>query len=111
MLVLLVIFMVTAPMITVGVNVDLPQTSAAQLNEEEDPLIVSIDASGQVYIQESKIDMEHLINKLQAIIGSNKSACVYIRGDKSLKYSVVMELMSKIAESGIAKVSLVAEKP
>jgi biopolymer transport protein TolR len=111
MLVLLVIFMVTAPMVTVGVNVDLPQTSAAQLNESDDPLIVSVDATGQVYIQETPIDGSQLIEKLKAIIGSNKDARVLVRGDKNLKYSVVMELMGRIAAGGICKVSLIADLP
>lgn len=110
-LVLLIIFMVTAPMMTVGVKIDLPQTSAAQLNESIEPLIVSIDRSGQIYIQETKVKQSELISKLSAIIGSNKDASVYIRGDQSLPYATVMEIMGAISESGIAKVSLIAEMP
>jgi biopolymer transport protein TolR len=111
MLVLLVIFMVTAPMVTVGVNVDLPQTAAAQLGESADALIVSIDATGQVYVQETQVEMSQLVDKLRAIIGNNKDACVLVRGDRNLKYSAVMEVMTHIANSGIAKVSLIAEVP
>jgi biopolymer transport protein TolR len=109
MLVLLIIFMVTAPMMTVGVKVDLPQTSTAQLNSENEPLIVSIDAEGKIYVQETKIEKHELIDKLKAILGSNKNACVYVRGDKNLKYSIIMNVISHIAESGISKVSLMAD--
>jgi biopolymer transport protein TolR len=111
MLVLLVIFMVTAPMVTVGVDVSLPKTSAATLNEASEPIVVSIDVSGQVYIQETRVNSEHLVEKLRSILGSNRDACVYVRGDKNLKYSAVMDIMGRIAESGVAKVSLIAEKP
>lgn len=111
MLVLLIIFMVTAPMMTVGIKVDLPQASAAQLNDSKEPLVVSIDASEQIYIQETRVKKEELIDKLAAILGHNKNSCVYVRGDKNLKYSTVMNIMSSISESGIAKVSLIAEMP
>jgi biopolymer transport protein TolR len=111
MLVLLVIFMVTAPMVTVGVKVDLPQTTAPQSTESEDSLIVSIDATGQVFVQETKVEMNELVDKLRAIIGNNKDACVFVRGDKTLKYSAVIDVMAHLANSGIGKISLVAEVP
>jgi biopolymer transport protein TolR len=111
MLVLLIIFMVTAPMMTVGIKVDLPQTSAAQLNESSDPIVVSIAADGHLYIQELLVEKKQLISKLSTIIGLNKKAIVYVRGDKNLKYAEVMEVMGLISDSGIAQVSLIAEIP
>lgn len=109
MLVLLIIFMVTAPMMTTGVKVDLPASKASQTSEEKDPLVVSIDAKGEVFLQETKIPMGELVTRLKAILGTNPGACVYVRGDKTLRYSVIMDLMSFLVESGIEKVALVAE--
>lgn len=109
MLVLLIIFMVAAPMMTVGVKVDLPQTQAAQLNEASDPLVVTIDASGALFLQETRISKEELGEKLIAILGTNQDACVYVRADKNLRYATVMEVMGFISECGIGKVSLIGE--
>ncbi|GHS92202.1 protein TolR [Alphaproteobacteria bacterium] len=111
MLVLLIIFVITAPMMTVGIKVDLPQTTAAQLNDAVEPLVVSIRADGQIYIQEMPVDKAHLLEKLAGILQQNKDACVYVQGDKNLKYATVVEVMSLISASGIAKVSLMAELP
>lgn len=111
MLVLLIIFMVTAPMMTVGVKVDLPQTGAAEMNDPVEPLVVSIDARGQLYVQEALVPFSELTNKLAAIIGRNKDARVYVRADKTLPYATVMAVMGVIAESGLSKVSLLAETP
>lgn len=111
MLVLLIIFMVTAPMMTVGIKVDLPQTTSSQLNDDNDPLIVSIDSKGNVYVQDSIVDESKIIEKLSAIIKRNKNAVVYVRGDKKLTYEKVINIMSTISESGIAKVSLITELP
>lgn len=109
MLVLLIIFMVTAPMMTVGVKVDLPQTQAAQLNEAAEPLIVTIDAQEELYLQETRTSRDELSRKLQAVLAANKDTCVYVRADKNLRYAVVMEVMGFISDSGISKVSLIGE--
>lgn len=109
MLVLLIIFMVTAPMMTVGVKVDLPQTSAAQLNNSGDPLVVTIDASGDLFLQETRLSRDDLGAKLAAVLAANKDACVYVRADKNLRYATVMDVMGFISECGITKVSLIGE--
>ena len=111
MLVLLLIFMLTAPMLTVGVPVDLPQTSAAKLNDQVEPLIVSVDASGKVFIQETPIDMTTLVSRLLAVTQNNVDAKIYVRGDKNLAYGTIMETMGMIAAAGFTKVSLLAELP
>jgi biopolymer transport protein TolR len=103
--------MVTVPMITVGVKVDLPQTPAEQLRDIAEPLIVSIDAEGRIYVQETEIEKHELIDKLKAILVSNKNTCIYVKGDKNLKYSIIMNVIGNIAESGISKVSLMADLP
>ena len=111
MLVLVVIFMVTAPMMTVGVPVDLPKTQAAQMNDQVEPLVVSVDAQGHVFLQEIEMPMDALISRLQAITGNNPEARIYVRGDKKLAYGQIMEIMGAIATAGFSKVSLIAEMP
>lgn len=109
MLVLLVIFMVTAPLLTVGVPVDLPKTDAAHLNDQTEPLTVSIDASGKVFLQESTLELPLLAERLIAITGHNPEAKIYVRGDRNLNYGRIMEVMGTIAAAGFHKVSLIAE--
>lgn len=111
MLVLLVIFMITAPMMTVGVPVDLPKTQAAQINDQDEPLIISVDATGKMYLQETEMLLEEAVSRLRAITGNNPNAKIYVRGDKNLAYGQIMEIMGGIAASGFSKVSLIAELP
>lgn len=111
MLVLLIVFMVAAPMLTVGVPVDLPRTKAAQLNDQVEPIVVSVDAAGKSYLQEAELTGEALIVRLQAITGSNPDAKIYVRGDQKLAYGRIMEVMGEIASAGFHKVSLIAEMP
>ena len=111
MLVLLIVFMVTAPMLTVGVHVDLPKTQAAKLNDQVEPIVISVDASGKAYLQEMELEGDALIARLKAITDSNPDARIYVRGDKSLAYGRVMEIMGEVAASGFSKVSLIAEMP
>lgn len=111
MLVLLIIFMVTAPMLTVGVPVDLPKTQAAQMNDSIEPLVVSINAQGETYIQEALIPMSAIIDRLKAITNNNTEAKIYVRGDSKIAYGKVMEVMGAIAAAGFQKVSLIAELP
>lgn len=111
MLVLLLIFMLTAPMLTVGVPVDLPKTHAAKLNDQIEPLVVTVNASGQVFLQETEIPMETLVPRLMAITQNNPEAKIYVRGDKNLAYGRVMETMGEISAAGFSKVSLLAEMP
>jgi len=111
MLVLLIVFMITAPLLTVGVPVDLPKTNASALNEKEDPLTVTIDGKGILYLQETPLELETLVPRLVAITGSNPEARIYVRGDKGISYGQVMEIMGAINSAGFTKVALISELP
>ena len=111
MLVLLVVFMVTAPLLTVGVPVDLPQTQAPPINEPKEPLVITVNREGIIFIQEATVPVEALVERLQSITGSNPDAVLYVRGDKDINYGKVLEVMSLISNAGFHKVSLVAEAP
>ncbi|NQV79922.1 MAG: protein TolR [Alphaproteobacteria bacterium] len=111
MLVLLVVFMVTAPLLTVGVSVELPETAAASIPGQDEPLAVSIDAAGRVYIQDSEVSMETLIPRLEAITQNNPDARIFVRGDKSIDYGRVMEVMGTLNSAGFRRVALITERP
>jgi biopolymer transport protein TolR len=111
MLVLLVVFMITAPLLTVGVPVELPQTQAPPINEPKEPLTITLNREGAVYIQESTVAVDAVVPKLQAITGNNPDAVIYVRGDKEINYGRVLEVMSLVSAAGFRKVSLVAETP
>jgi biopolymer transport protein TolR len=111
MLVLLVVFMVTAPLLTVGVPVDLPQTAAPPINEPKEPTVITVNKEGEIFIQETSVPIDSLVERLQAITGSNPDAVLYVRGDKDINYGKVLEVMSLISNAGFRKVSLVAETP
>src|SRR5271169_4506787 len=96
MLVLLVVFMVTAPLLTVGVPVDLPQTQAPPINEPKEPTVISVNKDGNVFVQDSSVDIDSLVDKLQAITGNNPEAVLYVRGDKEINYGRVLEVMSLV---------------
>ena len=109
MLVLLIIFMVTAPLLTVGVQVDLPETSAATLPEESEPLTLTINSKGEVFIQETKIEFDNLIKKILAVSNNRTDTRIYVRGDKTINYGRVLEVMGKLSGSGFTKVALISE--
>ena len=109
MRVLLIVFMITAPLLTVGVSVDLPKTKAGQLNSKGDPIIVSIKENGEIYIQERVIELSKLLPRLKAISSGNKNLRVYVRGDKSVPYGIVLDTIARIKNSGFKKVALVAK--
>jgi biopolymer transport protein TolR len=111
MLVLLIVFMVAAPLLTVGVPVDLPQTQAPPINEPKEPLVITINGEGHIFIQETDIPAESLVPRLTAITGSNPDALLYVRGDKAINYGRVLEVMSLVSTAGFRKVSLIAESP
>ncbi|HEV2263373.1 MAG TPA: protein TolR [Stellaceae bacterium] len=111
MLVLLVIFMVTAPLLTVGVPVDLPQTQAPAINEPKEPLVITIDSKGDVYLQNNHIDPKDLGPRLVAITNNNPNATIYVRGDRAIDYGRVLEIMGVVSSAGFTKVSLIAELP
>jgi biopolymer transport protein TolR len=111
MLVLLVVFMITAPLLTVGVPVDLPQTQAAPINEPKEPTVITVNKEGAIFVQETTVPIDTLVARLQAITNSNPDAVLYVRGDKDINYGKVLEVMSLISSAGFRKVSLVAESP
>ena len=110
MLVLLVIFMVTAPLLTVGVKVDLPSANAPGIETKEKPIVVYMDKNRSVFVGEIEVDIATLSAKLKAIAGE-VDAKIFVKGDKSLSYGTVMDLMSRISNSGFRKVILVTELP
>ena len=109
MLVLLIIFMVTAPLLTVGVQVDLPETSADTLPEESEPLTLTINSKGEVFIQETIIEFNNLIKKILAVSNNRTDTRIYVRGDKTINYGRVLEVMGKLSGSGFTKVALISE--
>ncbi len=110
MLVLLVVFMVTAPLLAVGVPVDLPQSDAQPLSEEQEPLTVSVTAERQIFLQETAIELSALAERLVAISQNRKDTRIYVRGDKDVDYGAVIELMNIINSAGFNRVALVTEK-
>src|SRR6202044_262880 len=110
MLVLLIIFMVTAPLMTSGVSVDLPKTNAQQLNSDSEPLTVTIKADGSIFLQDQGVDLADLVTKLQAIAQNNPDRRIFVRGDKDLAYGRIMEVMGTITQGGFTKVALLAEQ-
>ncbi|MBL6604707.1 MAG: protein TolR [Alphaproteobacteria bacterium] len=111
MLVLLIVFMVTAPLLTVGVPVDLPKTKAGQINADQAPLVVTIRDDGTLYLQDNEIEPDKLIPRLSAIGDANKNARIFVRGDKNVAYGEVIVLMGRIQTAGFERVALVAELP
>jgi biopolymer transport protein TolR len=110
MLVLLIIFMVTAPLMTSGVSVDLPKANAQPLNSDSTPLTVSIKADGSIFLQNEPIDISDIVAKLQAIAQSNPDRRIFVRGDKDLAYGRIMEVMATITNGGFTKVALLSEQ-
>ena len=111
MLVLLIVFMVTAPLLSVGVPVDLPESSAPALADPVEPVVISVDKEGKVYISETEIDINQLADKLFAILGEKRDTRIYIRGDRAINYGSVMIVMGVITSAGFTKVALVASEP
>ena len=111
MLVLLVVFMVSAPLMTVGVPVDLPQTDAAQMVGQDEPLVVSVNAKGEVFLQETKITLEQLVPRLVAITQNKKDTRIFVRGDKAIAYGQVMEVMGTVNLAGFTRVALLTQLP
>ena len=109
MLVLLIVFMVTAPLLTTGVHVDLPKSKAAPLSQSDDkPLEISIDAKGQIFLQETPVELAQLVPRLNAISQENHDAKIYIRGDRSNSWGTMMEVLGAVGGAGYGKVGLVS---
>ena len=111
MLVLLIVFMVTAPLLTVGVEVDLPKTKAGAINADAAPLVVSIKSDGSLYLQETAVEPEILIPRLKAISNTNPDVRIFVRGDKAVSYGEVLSIMGRIQSAGFERVALVAQLP
>ena len=109
MLVLLIIFMVTAPLLTVGVQVDLPESAADSLPDDQEPLTLSINSKGEIYIQEHQVTYQKMIPKLLAIAKNRTDTRIYVRGDQSINYGRVLEVMGMLSGSGFTKVALISE--
>ena len=109
MLVLLIIFMVTAPFLTVGVQVDLPESAADSLPDEQEPLTLSINSKGEIFIQESQVEFDKIMSKILAVAKNRTDTRIYVRGDKTINYGRVLEIMGMLSGSGFTKVALISE--
>ncbi|RDV04782.1 protein TolR [Undibacter mobilis] len=111
MLVLLIIFMVSAPLLTVGVPIDLPQSQAKSLDQDREPLTLSVNTQGKVYLQNEEIELAKLVPKLEAVAQARggKEARVYVRGDKNANYGSMMAVMGRLSAAGFHRVALVTE--
>lgn len=111
MLVLLIIFMVTSPMLTSGVNVDLPKTDAKPVNSDTKPITVSIRADGSLYLGDSEVSPEQLVAQLKAASNNDPSHRIFVRGDAHIDYGRVMQVMGQVTEGGFTHVALLAQQP
>jgi biopolymer transport protein TolR len=109
MLVLLVVFMVAAPLLTVGVPIDLPSSHAKPLPENTKPLSLTIDKTGQLYLQDEKIELDELVPRLKVIFQNRKDDRIYIHGDKAVDYGIVMKVMGRMNGAGFSRVALVTD--
>ena len=111
MLVLLIIFMVSAPLLTVGVPIDLPQTRAKSLDQDREPLTLSVSLQGQVFLQNSEIPLDDLVSKLKAVTDARGGydERIYVRGDRKVDYGTVMRVMGRLSSAGFRRVALVTE--
>ena len=109
MLVLLIIFMVTAPLLTVGVQVDLPESAADSLSDDQEPLTLTINSKGEVFIQDHKVGFENVVPKILAISKNRTDTRIYVRGDKTINYGRVLEIMGMLSGAGFSKVALISE--
>jgi biopolymer transport protein TolR len=109
MLVLLIVFMVAAPLLTVGVPVDLPKTQAAALSEDKEPLTITVNGKGQIFIQETPVEADALVARLVAIAQNGYEQRIFVRADSTIDYGRVMDVMGRISSAGFSKVGLVTD--
>ena len=109
MLVLLVIFMVTAPLLTVGVPVDMPDTRARNMSKDKEPLAITIGKGGDIFLQETQIQLDELVPKLTAIAKNGYDQRIFVRGDKDVDYGKVMEVMGELNAAGFKRIGLVTD--
>jgi len=111
MLVLLVVFMITAPLLTVGVPIDLPKTAASRIVGQDEPLVVSLASDGRIYLQDVELALDELIPRLIAITENRKEARVFLRGDRAIAYGQVVTVMGAMTQAGFSRVALLTEAP
>jgi biopolymer transport protein TolR len=111
MLVLLVVFMITAPLLTVGVPIDLPKTAASRIVGQDEPLVVSLAPNGKIYLQDVELALDELIPRLIAITENRREARIFLRGDRAIAYGEVMVVMGAMNQAGFSKVALLTEAP
>jgi biopolymer transport protein TolR len=115
MLVLLIIFMVAAPMMTSGVPVDLPRTQAGALAQEQEPLTISVTVEGAIFLQDTQVELAGLVPQLRAILENQPPGAperrIFVRGDRAISYGRVMEVMGTVSSAGFSRVALLAEQP
>jgi biopolymer transport protein TolR len=110
MLVLLIVFMVTAPLLTVGVPVDLPKSQASAINEDSEPLVITVDRAGKIYIQETEVPFDNLVARLNAITERKPDTRIFVRGDREIAYGEIMRVMGRLNGAGFEKVALITEQ-
>jgi TolR protein len=111
MLVLLIVFMVSAPLLTVGVPVELPESQASALTDPEEPVVVTVNAEGQIFVQETEVELDQIAALLRAVTENNPDIRIFVRGDRGLPYGEVMAVMGTINTAGFRRVALVTETP
>ncbi len=111
MLVLLIVFMVTAPLLTVGVQVDLPKAKAPIIPDPVEPLVISVRADGGIFIEDAQVDIDTLVPKLRAITDNKPDTRIYVRGDQRLQYGTIMQIMGQVNVAGFTRVALITEMP
>jgi len=111
MLVLLVVFMITAPLLTVGVPVDLPKTTASRVVGQDEPLVISLNAKGTLFIQDTEVALDALAARLRAITSNKKETRIFVYGDKQIAYGRVMDVMGAVHRAGFSRVALITEMP
>lgn len=109
MLVLLIVFMVAAPLLSVGVPIDLPKTDAKALPSQQEPLTITVDAQGQVFLQEEQVPIEELVAKLVAVSDTGYDERIYLRGDENSDYGAVMKVMARVNAAGFSNLNLVTD--
>ena len=107
MLVLLIVFMVTAPLLTVGVPVDLPKSQASPISEDTEPLVITVDRQGTIYIQETEVAFDNLVSRLNAITDRKPDTRIFVRGDREIAYGQIMRVMGRLNGAGFEKVALI----
>ncbi len=111
MLVLLIVFMVTAPLLTVGVPLDLPETKSTTVQGNDEPLVISVDREGRVFLEDLEIGLDNLVEKLRAVTGEKADQRIFVRGDRDVNYGRVLQVMGEIHDAGFTRVAMVSAGP